>query len=137
VDQLEFVVCGDVGTALRQLSKLRQVLRIELDERIAHRSDGVPLKLHVSDAGLGNVRSAAFSVIASRSIATCQRSWTPWPTPAAPLSSTPIRTASTCLRFGSQPHGPEVYRSSSPSTRTQRRASVSYVMVSPWRDEVE
>ena len=53
VDELELVVVGDVAAALRHLSGLRRVLRVDLDERVAHLSDGVPLKLHAAEGDLG------------------------------------------------------------------------------------
>jgi DNA polymerase (family 10) len=54
VDQLDFVICGDAGVALRHLAELRQVLRIDLDQRVAHLSEGLRLKLHVGNERLGN-----------------------------------------------------------------------------------
>jgi DNA polymerase (family 10) len=53
--KLAWVVPGDPRPALTQLSRLRQVLRVEPDAPVAHLSEGLTLELHGSEAAsLGN-----------------------------------------------------------------------------------
>jgi DNA polymerase (family 10) len=55
VRELEFVIVGDVEPALRELSALPQVLRVDFATGTAALSDGVRLKLHATEpAKLGN-----------------------------------------------------------------------------------
>jgi DNA polymerase (family X) len=55
VDELEMLVVGDVRRALERLSRLRYVLRVDFDRRLAFLSDGITLTLHVAEpARLGN-----------------------------------------------------------------------------------
>lgn len=55
VREIEFVVVGDAERALRHVSSLRQVLRIDRSDLTAALSPGVRLKLHaVESASLGN-----------------------------------------------------------------------------------
>jgi DNA polymerase (family X) len=50
-DELELVMQGELAPALRHLSRLRRVLRVETDAAIARLSDGLPVKLHVAAPG--------------------------------------------------------------------------------------
>jgi DNA polymerase (family X) len=54
VNELEFVVLGDVRAALEQLSSLRQVVRVELERARAQLVAGVPVQLHAAEPDLGN-----------------------------------------------------------------------------------
>jgi DNA polymerase (family 10) len=55
VRELEFVIVGDVETALRHLAGLRQVLRTDLERRVGYLTDGLLLRLHAAEpAQLGN-----------------------------------------------------------------------------------
>lgn len=53
VRELELVVRGSRDTALRHLSGVRHVLRVELDAGIAHLSGGLLLKVHAAEENLG------------------------------------------------------------------------------------
>lgn len=54
VTEIEFVVTGDVESALRRVSRLRQVLRVEAAEGVAHLSEGVRLRVHPASPSLGS-----------------------------------------------------------------------------------
>lgn len=55
VRELEFVIVGDVQRALREISALPQVLRVDVGTGSAALSDGVRLRLHTAEsARLGN-----------------------------------------------------------------------------------
>ncbi len=56
VHELEFAVQGQAESALRQLSSLRQVLRVEPERALGHLSEGLKLRLHSgSAANWGNL----------------------------------------------------------------------------------
>jgi DNA polymerase (family 10) len=57
--ELEFVVVGDAKRALEHMMTLRQVLRVDVEARVAHLSEGVRLLLHV--ARPSNLGSVCFS----------------------------------------------------------------------------
>jgi DNA polymerase (family 10) len=48
--ELEFVVVGDVERALTHLTTLRQVLRVDVEKRVAYLTRGATLVLHAADA---------------------------------------------------------------------------------------
>jgi DNA polymerase (family 10) len=52
--ELELVVHGDLDAALRQLSRLRQVVRVDFARRTAQLGDGIPLLLHPAEPSVGN-----------------------------------------------------------------------------------
>lgn len=54
IDALDLVVRGEPSVALRELSRWRQVVRVDAAERSAQLAAGVPLRLHPSEPGLGN-----------------------------------------------------------------------------------
>jgi DNA polymerase (family X) len=57
VGEIELIVRGDMEAALRQLSRLRQVVRVDGERRVAQLSDGIPLQLHPAQP---NVAHALF-----------------------------------------------------------------------------
>ena len=53
VSEIEFVVAGALEPALQRLSRLRQVLRIDLEHHAAYLTQGLRLKLHAAGSSLG------------------------------------------------------------------------------------
>jgi DNA polymerase (family 10) len=54
VGELELVGIGDLQAGLRQLARLRQVVRVDLDRGVAQLSDGVRLTLHAGEPAVGS-----------------------------------------------------------------------------------
>jgi DNA polymerase (family 10) len=54
LSELDLVVLGDIDAALRQLARLRHVVRVDPSRRSAQLSAGVPLVLHPTAPSIGN-----------------------------------------------------------------------------------